>query len=570
MHKFYSPSDSRIAGKIVQTKFGGSIQQVSLLSTKQKIITFVFFILCTFVGLMLVKMILASFHLLSNNLLLVGLSLAGFSALVIIELLRILQGINLMRMTFSAVDPIVPSSEKGLRVAILTTCVPSKEPIDILEKTLSAMKKIRYNGHVDVWILDEGNSEEVKNLAHNLGVKHFSRFGIEKYNQLFGEFKAKTKAGNHNAWRAEHETEYDVVAQMDPDHIPFSNFLTRTLGYFRDPDVGFVVAPQVYGNQDDCFVAKASAAQAYIFHGIIQRAGNAIHAPLLIGTNHLYRTSAWKQINGYQDSIIEDHLTSMKLHSTSNPATNKYWKGVYTPDILSVGEGPTSWSDYFNQQKRWAYGIWEILLQHDVEMFSKMNVLKTLHYLSLQMFYPSVALTWLLSFLISLIVLVCGITFSTVDVWSWSLYWFLSLSLQIGFYVWIQRFNLNSFERTQKGFDAMLLTLLTAPIYTSAAVRILLGRSLAYVVTAKGKLRSVDSLSTYQSHMKWMGVYSVLLTASAHLGNYATGAFYWSVFTFVTLATMLVPYTLSKWTSYKFELRDAVIRLRYALILKVK
>ena len=36
---------------------------------------------------------------------------------------------------------------------------------------------------------------------------------------------------------------------MDPDHVPQPYFLTRTIGYFRDPDVAFVVAPQVYGNQ---------------------------------------------------------------------------------------------------------------------------------------------------------------------------------------------------------------------------------------------------------------------------------------------------------------------------------
>ena len=52
----------------------------------------------------------------------------------------------------------------------------------------------------------------------------------------------------------------------------------------------------------------------------------------------------------------------MRVHAHVNPATGNRWKGVYTPDVVAVGEGPTSWTDYFNQQKRWAYGIWEILL----------------------------------------------------------------------------------------------------------------------------------------------------------------------------------------------------------------
>ena len=28
----------------------------------------------------------------------------------------------------------------------------------------------------------------------------------------------------------------DVVAQMDPDHVPLRNYAQRFLGYFRDPD----------------------------------------------------------------------------------------------------------------------------------------------------------------------------------------------------------------------------------------------------------------------------------------------------------------------------------------------
>ena len=84
-------------------------------------------------------------------------------------------------------------------------------------------------------------------------------------------------------------------------------------------------------------------------------------APLLIGTNHIYRPTAFAQIGGYQDSIIEDHLTAMAVYAAINPETGDRWRGVYTPDIIAIGEGPTSFTDYFNQQKRWAYGIWEIM-----------------------------------------------------------------------------------------------------------------------------------------------------------------------------------------------------------------
>ena len=211
--------------------------------------------------------------------------------------------------------------DPGLRVAVLTTIVPAREPLELVMMTLRAMKRIRHDGELDVWLLDEGNDPEVRRRCAEIGVRHFSRREHPEWNQASGPFRAKTKHGNHNAWRMLHELDYDVVAQMDPDHVPYPNFLERTLGYFADPDTAFVVAPQVYGNMSESFVARGAAELAYIFHGIIQRGGNGHGAPLLIGTNHLYRPAALRQIGGYQDCIIEDHLTALVTYGAVNAAT---------------------------------------------------------------------------------------------------------------------------------------------------------------------------------------------------------------------------------------------------------
>ena len=36
------------------------------------------------------------------------------------------------------------------------------------------------------------------------------------------------------------------------------------------------------------------------------------------------------------------------------------WESVYVPEALAVGEGPTTWAAYFNQQYRWAFGCMNI------------------------------------------------------------------------------------------------------------------------------------------------------------------------------------------------------------------
>jgi hypothetical protein len=198
----------------------------------------------------------------------------GLTAMIGLQVIVALRTWVLTFFAAQARDPIPMTARPGLRVAVLTTIVPGKEPVELVMTTLRAMKRVRHDGPLDVWLLDEGDDADVRRRCQDIGVRHFSRKGRPEWNQPTGPFRAKTKHGNHNAWRAAHEGDYDVVAQMDPDHVPYPNFLERTLGYFRDPDTAFVVAPQVYANLSESFVARGAAELAYIFHGIMQRGGN--------------------------------------------------------------------------------------------------------------------------------------------------------------------------------------------------------------------------------------------------------------------------------------------------------
>ncbi|MDF2460918.1 MAG: glycosyltransferase family 2 [Candidatus Saccharibacteria bacterium] len=477
--------------------------------------------------------------------------LIGSVALVLlVEFIRLLQSLTLWVFAKNAKDPVPMVPETGLRIAVLTTIVPGKEPMDLVATTLRAMKQIDpgEGNTMDVWLLDEGDSPEVKAECEALGVKHFSRKGVAKWNTASGPFKAKTKHGNHNSWRSQNEQNYDIVAQMDPDHVPESNFLTRTLGYFADPDVGFVVAPQVYGNLKENWIAKASAFQAYIFHGIIQRGGNGMGAPLLIGTNHLYRTKAFASIGGYQDSIIEDHLTSMVIFGSENIRTGNKWKGVYTPDILAVGEGPTSFTDYFNQQKRWAYGIWEIATKSTPSAVKKLTKSQSLTFLMLQSFYPTVAISWLLS---TIVTLAFGFLEGTQTAFApmLTIYWALSIVTSLWFFFWLRRFNLVEHERKDWGIQGMGLLLMCIPVYFSAAWEAITRKPLTYAVTAKGDLATPDTIRTFKPHINWFTLNLVGLFGLSLVGTGIASSEVWTV---EHMALCLLPvsvYLGAKWTA---------------------
>src|SRR5215207_3517242 len=404
----------------------------------------------------LLALALAGYLLLPSNLPRLGHGIVvdsvAVGGLIVMVVLQLIAGLRTWTITYhagQARDPIPMRPQPGLRVAVLTTIVPGKEPLELVMATLRAMTRIRHDGTLDVWLLDEGDDPEVRRRCAELGVRHFSRKGRPEWNQVSGQFRAKTKHGNHNAWRSQNEHQYDVVAQMDPDHVPFPNFLERTLGYFADPDVAFVVAPQVYGNLKESFVARGAAELAYIFHGIIQRGGNGHDAPLLIGTNHLYRPAAFAQIGGYQDCIIEDHLTSMVVYTAVNEATGRNWKGVYTPDVIAVGEGPATYSDFFSQQKRWAYGIWEIVRQHSGRVFPRMRTRQQrLSFFALQTHYPTTAIAWVGGVTLWALYLLGGATVTHLPVLQWGILFGANLVAGLVFSFCMRRFNLVEHERS--------------------------------------------------------------------------------------------------------------------------
>jgi cellulose synthase (UDP-forming) len=462
----------------------------------------------------------------------------SYCVMVLAELIRLMQSVTIWVFAFFAKDPLPMDPPIGLRVALLTTIVPSKEPIDLAERTLRKMKEVIYAGRVDVWILDEGDDPDVKAMAKRIGVHHFTRKGRPEYNQPHGEFRTRSKSGNHNAWRSEHEHRYDVVANVDPDHVPMPGFLERTLGYFRDPDVAFVVTPQVYGNMHENWVAHGASAQQYLFNGVIARGGNGLDAPLLTGTGHLYRPSAWHGIGGYQDSIIEDHLTSIRIHATVNPETGSPWKGVYTPDVVAIGEGPTSWADYFNQQKRWAAGIWEILVRRDLRPPRGLRWRRRWQYRLLQFYYPSVAVSLLLGNAATAVYMFTGVSSIQLDAGLWSLLWSATVASWFILWLWLRRFNIAPHEREEVGMAGMALALFAGPIYLAAGVGALLRRKLAFVVTAKGTLRTTESLRTFRLHLVWAVFAGALLGASFALHHDFPLLRVWAG---LTLATGLLP-----------------------------
>lgn len=464
----------------------------------------------------------------------------------LIELFRCMNVLSNAHATLVARDPVPVIPESGTRVAFLTSFVPGKEPLAMVTKTLEAAVKIRHRGLLHVWLLDEGDDPEVKEVCRRLGVHHFSRKGVPEWNQAKGPHRAKTKHGNYNAWLQAHGDAYDYFASVDTDHVPLPNYLERMLGFFRDPDVGFVIGPQVYGNYDT-FVTKAAESQQFLFHALVQRAGNRYGAPMFVGTSNAVRISALKQIGGLYDSITEDMATGFEIHRHSNPQTGKKWRSVYTPDVLAVGEGPTAWTDFFTQQLRWSRGTYETILKQFWKAPFTLPAGRLFNYTMMVIFYPMSALNWILAALSCALFLGLGASGVQIDPAVWMMLYGNASALQIGLYIWNRRHNVSPHEPEGSGGVAgMVMSALSAPIYARSLFDTVLRRKSKFVVTPKGDSSSPDTLfGTFRVHLFFLLVFGGSLVASFVLGHSHPAMVTWATLAMLITAAPIIAWRLS-------------------------
>jgi cellulose synthase (UDP-forming) len=336
------------------------------------------------------------------------------------------------------------------------------EDLDTIRRTATAALALQ--GEHLTYILDDGKSDEVRNLAAELGVRYVRRMGNNG-----------AKAGNINYALSITGGKYFVI--FDADFVPKPTFLHETVPFFANEDVAFVQTPQAYGNLNNLISRGAGYMQA-VFYRFIQPGRNRFNAAFSVGTNVIFRRSAIEGIGGmYADSKSEDVWTSLKLHENG-------WRSVYIPTELAVGDTPETIEAYTKQQLRWATGGFEIMLTH--------NPLSLKHRLTLdQRVQYLVTATHYLTGIAPLLLLLVPpmsifLDLSPMDMQvspgTWVLFYagFYLMQIAVAFY------TLGSFRP-----ETLMLATVSFPIYCRALVNAVLKREQKWHVTgSKAKVAS--------------------------------------------------------------------------------
>lgn len=227
------------------------------------------------------------------------------------------------------------------------------EPPEVLRRTIIGCQALDYP-HKRICLLDDTRRSPIRQLAQELGC-----FYLDRPNNRHA------KAGNIN-----HALPYikgDLIAIFDADFVPTRNFLTRTVGFFRDPQVALLQTPQTFYNEDpiteDLGLQGILTNEQTLFFRHIQPSRDVANAIICAGSSFVIRRSALDQIGGVPTaSITEDFLTSIKLQSLG-------YRLKYLNEGLSAGLASESIGAYINQRLRWGRGTIQAIFT-DANLFT--------------------------------------------------------------------------------------------------------------------------------------------------------------------------------------------------------
>ncbi len=220
------------------------------------------------------------------------------------------------------------------------------EPVEMLRRTIIGCQAVEYPLKT-IYLLDDQRRPAMRQLAEELGCRYFDR-----------PDNRHAKAGNLN--HAIPLTDGDLIVCFDADFVPCRDFLERTAGFFRDPDVAMVQTPQNFFNEDavtrNLGLDRALEDEQRLFFRTLQPGRDSMNAVVCHGSCFIIRRTALEQIGGVPtETITEDWATSIKLQAAG-------YKIKYLNEPLSAGMSADKCGEFVQQRARWAQGTLQALL----------------------------------------------------------------------------------------------------------------------------------------------------------------------------------------------------------------
>ena len=253
----------------------------------------------------------------------------------------------------------------------------------VVERLLENIAKIEYpKSKLEIQVLDDSTDDSVQETADKIEALRNSGLDIQHIRREKREgFKAGAlKEGLKTA-------KGDFVAIFDADFLPDSDWLKKTVVYFKDKEIGVVQTRWGHINRDYSTLTRIQAF-ALDAHFTLEQVGRNSkgHFINFNGTAGIWRKECILDAGNWEgDTLTEDLDLSYR-------AQLKNWKFKYLEDVETPAELPVVISAARSQQFRWNKGgaenfrksFWSVITAKNIPLKTKFH--GVMHLLNSSMF----------------------------------------------------------------------------------------------------------------------------------------------------------------------------------------
>jgi cellulose synthase/poly-beta-1,6-N-acetylglucosamine synthase-like glycosyltransferase len=226
------------------------------------------------------------------------------------------------------------------------------EPFELVQDTLDRLLRLDYPAdRVVIMVADDStrpeSSEPLRAYCARTGIHYQHRDDRTGY-----------KAGALNILLEKTPADCNLLAVVDADYQVEPEYLRETVGFFVDPDLGWLQTPQDYRNRHQSFLTEQYyLADAYFYRTILP-SRNEENSIIFCGTMGMLRRRALEEVGAWNEKCItEDAELSVRL-------LNSGWSSLYVNKTYGRGLIPATFEAYKKQHYRWAFGGGKILRIH--------------------------------------------------------------------------------------------------------------------------------------------------------------------------------------------------------------
>ncbi len=253
----------------------------------------------------------------------------------------------------------------------------------VVNRLLDNIAKIEYpKSKLEIQVLDDSTDDSIDETAQRIGELQATGLDIQHIRRVNREgFKAGAlKEGLTMA-------KGDFIAIFDADFLPDSDWLKKTVVYFKDEEIGVVQTRWGHINREYSTLTRIQAF-ALDAHFTLEQAGRNAkgHFINFNGTAGIWRKECILDAGNWEgDTLTEDLDLSYR-------AQLKNWKFKYLEDVETPAELPVVISAARSQQFRWNKGgaenfrksVWRVITAKNIPFKTKFH--GVMHLLNSSMF----------------------------------------------------------------------------------------------------------------------------------------------------------------------------------------